>query len=127
MPLSEEEQKLLEAIERQFYEADPDFVNKVRTTTVSSDASRGLGLAAVGLIVSFLVLVLGFTHHWLIGLAGFAGMVACALVIERAVRRIGRASWWSFTARLTNGPSRSGEPGISQRLSDRLSKRKRPQ
>ena len=131
MPLSEEEQKLLEEIERQFYETDPQLANTVRSTTVSQYTGRGLALASIGLIASFVVLILGFTHHWLIGLAGFAGMVVCALALERSLRRLGRSSWWSLTGRFSG---RFGEPGASpaalarrQRLAERLARRRKPE
>ena len=125
MPLSEEEQKLLEEIERQFYETDPRLANTVRATTVTRDAGRGLAVAGVGLVVSFVVLLLGFTHHWIIGLVGFAGMVVSALVLERGLRRIGRASWWAMTGRFTGGAVRSAMQGRSQKLADRIAKRRK--
>lgn len=116
VPLSEEEQRQLEEIERQFYETDPQLAHAVRSTTVVPGTGRALGFGVAGLVVSFVVLLLGFTHNVLLGVVGFVGMILCALVVERHARGLGRASVWAIKARVAERAGQSGQSGIRQRL-----------
>lgn len=92
VPLSEEEQRLLAEIERQFYESDPDLARTVGKTTVYTHAGRNLKWAAFGFVASLVVLVASFTSSLFLGFAGFIGMLACAVVFQQNLRRMGRAS-----------------------------------
>lgn len=118
MPLSEDEQRILQDIERSFYESDPKFAHAVSTTTLYRHAGRNCKLAAAGFFVS-LAVALGtyFELPWL-GLVAFVAMLACAAIFARNLRRIGasglreaaesdqarqaRESFQEFRARLAN-------------------------
>lgn len=126
MPLSEEEQRALEEIERQFYETDPDLARTVRTTTVYTDAGRNVRWAVLGLVVSFVVLVVGFTRFLVLGVAGFVGMLACAIVIERNVRRMGRATVQAITGRVKPSGMRTFVQERQARIAERLRRRDQP-
>lgn len=116
MPLSEEEQRQLEEIERQFYETDPQLANAVRSTTVVPGTGRALGFGVAGLVISFVVLLLGFTRSVVLGVVGFVGMVGCALVVERHARGLGRASIWAIKARMAARTGQAGQSSLRQRL-----------
>ena len=53
MPLNEREQKILEEIERQFYQEDPKLAQTVATTTLESVQRNVIGNIGVGEFESF--------------------------------------------------------------------------
>ena len=97
MPLSEEEQKILREIEQQLNATDPDLVEQVSRTTLYRHAARVIKWAALGLIGGLVLLVFTFATNLYVAFAGFLVMLACLLVIERNVRKLGRAGLQSIT------------------------------
>lgn len=93
MPLSEDEQRILREIEARFYESDPDLAREVATTTVYRHALRSIRWALLGLVASLVGMVVALSVHVGLAFAGFLGMLACALVIERNARTMGRTGW----------------------------------
>ena len=91
MPLSEHEQRILQQIERSFYEHDPDFADRVRSETVYRHAGRNCKWSALGFVAGFVVLLLTFSSSLLLALAGLLAMFFSAIVFERNLRRMGRA------------------------------------
>ncbi len=75
MPLNEREQRILEEIERQFYEDDPKLAQTVANTTLGDFARRKRKWAAVGFLVGLAVMLVFFTRNRWVALAGFLGMV----------------------------------------------------
>jgi hypothetical protein len=98
MPLSEDEQRILQEIEAQFYATDPHLAQQVSETTLYRHAARNIKWAALGFVVGFVVLVLSFASSLLIGFTGFLVMLACAFIVERNLRKLGRAGLDSLTA-----------------------------
>ncbi|HLF40668.1 MAG TPA: DUF3040 domain-containing protein [Acidimicrobiia bacterium] len=98
MPLSEEEQRILQEIEAQFYATDPQLAQQVSETTLYRHAARNIKWAALGFLAGFAVLVLRFASSLFLGFVGFMVMLACAFVIERNVRKLGRAGLDSLAA-----------------------------
>lgn len=88
MPLSEEEQRILQDIERSFYESDPAFARAVGESAPYLHAGRNARFAAAGFVASLAVLLATFTNAPLMGLVGFVGMVVCAAIFVRNVRRM---------------------------------------
>src|SRR5439155_4263973 len=60
MPLSEDEQRILQEIEAQFYANDPQLAQQVSETTLYRHASRNIKWAALGFVVGFIVLLTSF-------------------------------------------------------------------
>jgi sulfite exporter TauE/SafE len=120
VPLSEDEQRILQEIERNFYESDPSFAREVSARTLYRHAGRNLKWAAVGVVVGFVVLVSSFTSSLALGFAGFLVMLASAFLFERNQRKVGRAGWQQLTrsARAGSLSGRLASPG--QRLRDRF-------
>ena len=58
MPLSEDEQRILQEIEAQFYANDPQLAQQVSETTLYRHASRNIKWSALGFVVGFVVLLL---------------------------------------------------------------------
>lgn len=81
MPLSEEELRLLEQMERALVEEDPKFASTLRGTSLRRTARRRAVLAGVVFLVGVVLLMAGaITQLWPVGLAGFVVMLGAATV-----------------------------------------------
>jgi DUF3040 family protein len=100
MPLSEDEQRILQEIEAQFYATDPQLAQQVSETTLYRHAARTIRWAVLGFVAGFVVLVASFASSLILGFAGFLAMLACAFVVERNVRKLGRAGLESLTSQM---------------------------
>lgn len=79
MPLSEEELRLLEQMERALSAEDPKFASTLRGTSLRRTARRRAILAGVVLAVGVTALTAGvITKLWVLGVAGFVIMLAAA-------------------------------------------------
>jgi hypothetical protein len=116
VPLSPEEQKILQEIEKSFYEHDPQFSRKVSESTIYRVAGRNLKWLALGFVAGFVLMIWGFTTSLLLGVAGFLVMLGCAFFFERNLRKMGRAGWQSLTSSLRSG----GLGGAGKRVRDRF-------
>jgi ABC-type multidrug transport system fused ATPase/permease subunit len=103
MPLSEDEQRILREIEANLSVTDPKLVQQVSDTTLYRHATRMIKWAAFGFVAGLVLLLTTFTSMLLAGVAGFLIMLFCLLVIERNVRKIGRAGLESLTGSLRGG------------------------
>jgi hypothetical protein len=97
MPLSDEEQKILREIEAQLNATDPGLVEQVSRTTLYRHSARVIRWAALGVLGGLLLLVFTFRTSIWAGALGFAIMLACALVIERHARKLGKAGLETLT------------------------------
>jgi hypothetical protein len=122
MPLSEQEQKLLDEMERSLYHNDADFVSAV-------GAGRGrlsygsLVLGVLVAIVGLAVVIVGVVIHLpLVGILGFAVMFTGVLLALRPTKALGRLRGGSAApGASTSGASRkpAGKAGFMDRLNDR--------
>jgi hypothetical protein len=87
VPLSEEELRLLEQMERALVEEDPKFASTLRGTTLRSTARRRALLAGVCFLVGIVMLMAGVVSEtiWL-GIAGFVVMLGSATFGLTALR-----------------------------------------
>lgn len=99
MPLSEHEQRILAEMEESLVREDPRFAERVRSSTVYRHAGRQCKWAALGFVAGLAVLVAFYSHSVPVGLLGVAIMFGSAVVFERNLRRLGRASWHDLSAR----------------------------
>ena len=87
MPLSEEELRLLEQMERALVEEDPKFASTLRGTTLRQSARRKAILAGVVFVGGIAVLMTGvITENTVIGVVGFVIMLASATIGLTVVR-----------------------------------------
>lgn len=98
MPLSEDEQRILQEIEAQFYANDPQLAQQVSETTLYRHAARNIKWAVLGFVVGFVVLLTSFASSLFFGFVGFLAMLACAFVVVGNVRKMGKAGLESITA-----------------------------
>ncbi|HEY4409343.1 MAG TPA: DUF3040 domain-containing protein [Acidimicrobiia bacterium] len=97
MPLSEDEQRILQEIEAQFYANDPHLAQQVSETTLYRHSARNIKWAALGFVGGFVALLF-FASSIFFGIVGFLAMLGCAYVIVTHLRKMGRAGLESITA-----------------------------
>ena len=120
MPLSEDEQRILQEIEANLSATDPKLVQQVSDTTLYRHAARMIKWSILGFVAGLVLLVMTFTQVLLLGVAGFLVMLFCLLVIERNVRKIGRAGLESLTGGSRNGAVKGMFGNAGQRWRDRI-------
>ncbi|HVM09238.1 MAG TPA: DUF3040 domain-containing protein [Acidimicrobiales bacterium] len=102
MPLSEDEQRILQEIERNFYDSDPAFAREVSTATLTRNATRNLRLSMLGFVAGLVILILLFTRSVLFGFVGFAVMVASAFAFYVNFSKLGKANLPAMGAKTTS-------------------------
>ena len=113
MPLSEDEQRILDEIERNLHESDPRLAREVSEKTVYRHALGSLKWSVLGFVVGLAVMVATLQVHFMLAFCGFLVMLVSALGFERNVRLMGRAGIQQVsTAFRSANPEmgRSGEP-----------------
>ena len=103
MPLSEDEQRILREIEANLSVTDPKLVQQVSDTTLYRHSARLIKWSVLGFVGGLVLLVTTFTSVLALGVLGFLIMLFCLLVIERNVRKIGRAGFESLTSARMGG------------------------
>jgi hypothetical protein len=88
MPLNENEQKILEEIERRLSEEDPRLVEQVTRTNLYTHGTRRIKLAAVAFLVGLCSLLLVGVSVW-IAVAGFVVMTISAMLVYHYAGRLG--------------------------------------
>ncbi len=130
MPLSENEQRLLEQIERGLLADDPKFADKVRTTDPHHRAVRRVVLAIVLLIAGVGLMVFGLVSKVapagvpVLAILGFLVMFGAAVLGVQAWRRAGRGE---PTLQVVDNdrirPARVGRSSFLDRLEERWRRR----
>jgi Protein of unknown function (DUF3040) len=93
VPLSEEELRLLEQMERALVEEDPKFASALRGTSFRRSARRRAVVAGIVFLVGIAGLMGGvILNIWPLGIAGFVVMLLSATVGLTAIRGRSRAT-----------------------------------
>lgn len=122
MPLSPDEQRILDEIEERLAEEDPRLVETVSRASLSAHLARRIRLAFLSFVVGFVMLMLFPVSLWIAAI-GFGVMLAAALLIYRylkqltkdqvrAMQQSGRFSIAGFLARMSGrfqGPQQPDE------------------
>ncbi len=121
MPLSENEQRILQEIEQQLYDSDKDLARKVSSTTIYRHAGRNLKWAGLGFISGLVFMVL--TVQTLpLAFAGFLAMLGSGIVFQTNLRKMGRAGWRQWTQSVGTSGVREYFDTASQRMRERFKK-----
>ncbi len=120
MPLSEDEQRILQQIEQQLYESDPALVREVSQTTLWSHAFRNIKWATLGFLVGVAVMVTTLSTSYLLSFAGFVIMLVSALYFEHNARRLGRAGLEQVTRTMRGGGLRGAMGGAGEKMRERF-------
>lgn len=106
MPLDDREQQILQEIERQLYEEDPELANAVRNIDRRGLRRFGMRLPLFGVIVGAALLVLTFRQWLIVAFAGFVLLVVSMTLFIQGMRSRavtqqvedegGERSFWPF-------------------------------
>ena len=87
MPLSEEELRMLEQMERALVQEDPKFASTLRGANLRRSARRRAILAGLAFLVGVVVLMTGaIARLTFVGILGFVVMLAAATIALTAIR-----------------------------------------
>ncbi|MGC1511761.1 MAG: DUF3040 domain-containing protein [Acidimicrobiales bacterium] len=120
MPLSEEEQRILQEIEQQLYASDPGLVREVSATTIYTHAGRNLKWATLGFVAGVVFMVVTLAASPVLSFVGFLGMLASAIFFERNLRKMGRAGWQDWTQSMRRAGLGDQIGSARKRLQDRF-------
>jgi hypothetical protein len=120
MPLSEDEQRILNQIEQQFYESDPAFAQSVSQTTLYRHALRRIKWSTLMLVAGLVFLVATLQVHFALSFVGFLVMLLAAFIIEKNARTMGRAGLQQVTSTMRGGRLKNSFGGASQRMKDKF-------
>ncbi|MDD9370232.1 MAG: DUF3040 domain-containing protein [Acidimicrobiales bacterium] len=122
MPLSEDEERILQEIAQRFYEDDPGFAREVSETTLYRHTVRRMKWSIVGLVLGAVFLVVTLSVSYLLSFAGFLVMLLCALVFERNLRKLGRAGLDQLSRSVRANGVRDALGGAGRRVRDRFNR-----
>jgi uncharacterized membrane protein YdbT with pleckstrin-like domain len=132
VPLSENEQRLLEQIERGLLADDPKFADKVRSTDPRHRAVRRTALAVVLFLLGVTTLVFGQVAHVtpggvpLLSILGFVVMFLATVFGVQSYRHAGKTDQKAnlhVVGSETKAKSRSTRPSLLERLEERWRRR----
>ncbi|MFI7589426.1 DUF3040 domain-containing protein [Spongisporangium articulatum] len=126
MPLSDNEQKLLEQMERALYAEDPKFASAMRGANRRHGAGRRLVLGGVAIVAGLVVLVLGVSNQQiLVGVLGFVCMLGGTAYAVSSQRKgpLGVVNQNGTTRAPAKGKARS-RGNFMQRIEQRWDRRR---
>jgi len=127
VPLSENEQRLLEQMERALYAEDPKFASAMRGANRRPGAGRRLLLGGVSIVLGLVVLVFGVSQKQvLLGVLGFVlmlGGTAYAVSSQRRGGPVGVVNAAGGVRPAAKGRKRS-HGSFMQRLEERWDRRR---
>ena len=120
MPLSDDEQRILLEIEKEFYDSDPEFAREVSETTLYRHALRNIKWAVLIGVLAVVGMIAALQIHFVVAFAAFLIMFACSVVIERNLRKMGRVGLAKVTGSVRSRQSNAGGGSFSERMRNRL-------
>lgn len=120
MPLSEDEQRILLQIEKDFYDSDPEFAREVGETTLYRHALRNIKWSVLVALLGLVALVASLQVHLVLAFGAFLVIFASAVIFERNLRKMGKAGLQSVTGNMRGGQARETFGGLGRRLSGRF-------
>jgi hypothetical protein len=118
MPLSEHEQRILAELEESLSTQDPRFAERVASETVYKHAGRQCKWAGLCFFLGLVFLVAFYSFSVILGLIGVGVMFGSAIVFERNLRRMGKASWHDITRSLNEDEHSGAQGGIESAVHD---------
>ena len=120
MPLSEDEERILNEIEQGFYQRDPESARRIGATTLPRYLARNCRWSLLGFLGGLCILVVSFASSWVLGVVGFVVMTVTAIILVQNLRRMGRHGWQQFTAHRDPRPLSERYGDTTRRLRRRL-------
>ncbi len=122
MPLSNDEQRILQEIEKDFYDTDPKLAREVSETTLYKHALRNIRWAVLLGIVGLVGVIVGLQVHVLAAFVAFLLMFLSAITIERNLRAMGRLGLAKVSMTLRSRRPDGGSETLSERMRKRFKK-----
>jgi hypothetical protein len=120
VPLSEDEERILQEIEQQLHASDPQLAREVSSTTLYRHAGRNLKWATLGFVAGLVFMVATFTTSTWLGVVGFLAMLGSAIAFERNLRKMGKAGWRQWTQSVGANGMRDYLTNTQARMKDRF-------
>jgi hypothetical protein len=120
VPLSEDEQRILDQIEAKLYESDPTLARDIADTTIYSVAYRNLKWGMLAFVVGFAGLLFALSISFVLSFVGFLVMLVSALAIERNARKMGKAGLDQLTQSMRAAGLRDAFGNTRTRMRDRF-------
>ena len=120
VPLSDDEQRILHQIEKEFYDSDPEFAREVSETTLYRHALRNIKWAVIVAVMGLVGVVAALQVHFGLAFVAFLTIFVCAVVIERNLRKMGKAGFQKVTGQVRSGQIRANMGGLSERMRNRM-------
>jgi hypothetical protein len=120
VPLSEDEERILNQIEQGFYQRDPQSAKRIGDTTLPRYLARNCRWSLLGFLGGLVILLVSFASSWILGLVGFVIMTAAAIVFVQNLRRMGRHGWQQFLAHRDPRPFSERYEDTTRRLRRRM-------
>jgi len=123
LPLSEDEERILNEMEEQLQASDPRLVKEVSETTVYTQPLRSMKWAVAGFISGVALMVATLSTSYLLAFIGFLVMLCSALRLEHNARVVGRTGLRqvSDSGRVTS--FRDALEGTTGKVRDRMRER----
>ena len=93
MPLSDDEQRILHEIEKEFYDSDPEFAREVGETTLYKHALRNIKWAVILGVVGLVGVVAALQVHFGLAFVAFLTIFALSLIAISAPTTRTRSSY----------------------------------
>ena len=119
MPLSEDEQRILLEIEKEFHENDPKLAREVSETTLTRHALRNIRWAVLSGVLGLVGIGVGLQVHFALAFAAFLVVFASAVVIERNVRKMGKLG----LEKVSDSIAKRSRPANQESFGDRMRRR----
>lgn len=123
MPLSEDEERILQEIAQRFYEDDPTFAREVSETTLYRHTVRRMKLSVVGMVLGVVLMLLSLSAELFLAFGGFLVMLVSALIFERNLRKLGKAGLDQLSNTWRGGGLRDALGGAGRRMRERYRKK----
>lgn len=120
MPLSDDEQRILLEIEKEFYDSDPEFAREVGETTLYRHALRNIKWAVLIGVLALVGMIGALQVHFVLAFAAFLLMFVSTVVIERNLRKMGRVGLEKVTGSVRNRQVGQNLGGLGDRMRNRF-------
>ena len=120
VPLTDDAQRILHQLAQEFYDSNPECAREVSETTLYRQALRGIKWAVIVGVAGIIGVIATLQIHFGLAFVAFLAMFVCAVVIERNLRKMGKAGFQKVTGQVRSGQMRANIGGLSERMRNRM-------
>ena len=123
VPLSDDEERILNEIEERLYESDPGLAREVAQTTVYTKSIRSLKWSGLAFAIGIVLMVITLSISFLLAFGAFLVMLGAAWAIERNARQLGKTGLEQVAQSSSGSRFRNTVGGSGQRIRDLMRER----